>query len=311
MNMKLIIQFALLIAFVSYLPAQVRSSAFMPYGMPPLCSDSSNSPTAQTCNTTQLFTPQMGDCIIYMTTTTNTGDLTTNVNTLGAVHWKKWMGSTTLAAGDMAANGMTIGCYDGTYWECLECGSTQSLAGMIFLVTSGTCPAWATQVTSLNGYTLQGTLSANGDVGTTGGSNSITPTGTISATFTGTAGTIPAETFTGSALATHTHTVTPTGTNASQSITSASTEVPVTSPTKYVFSTLNSAAAASSSPSITIPAEVFTGSQDTTSAVSAGTPSGTNSTASYTPAGTISGTFAGTAFDPHPAFMKVIFCSHN
>jgi hypothetical protein len=56
--------------------------------------------------------------------------------------------------------------------------------------------------------------------------------------FTGTAGTIPAETFTGSALGTHTHTVTPTGTNSAPA-------------------------------------------------------------------------FTGTAFDPHPAFVKVIFCKAN
>ena len=219
-------------------------------------------------------------------------------------------------------------------------------SGQIVFIISGGCPAGFTESTAFNGNYMLGTIAANGDVGSTGGSDSYTPAGTNStAAFTpagsnsapaltmnsytpggtnstgtvtplgsnSTASFTPAgsnsggsfsegaiswpvnvptnasgafsegaiswpagvPTFAGAALATHTHTLTPTGTNATQSITSASTEVPVTSPSKYVFSTLNSAAAASSSPSITIPAEVFTGALDTSSAVSAGTPSGT------------------------------------
>jgi len=114
--------------------------------------------------------------------------------------------------------------------------------GLIVLSLTGCATGWS-EVAALNGKTIIGTLVANGDVGTTGGSNTITPTGTISAPvfvgslvtssaasagtpagtvaapiFTGIvgqatsavtagtpAGTIAAPIFTGSALATHQH----------------------------------------------------------------------------------------------------------
>ena len=178
--------------------------------------------------------------------------------------------------------------------------------GQIILLTSGTCAAGWTEVSALNGVFLQGTIAANGDVGTSGGHATITPTGTVSTpTFTGSAGTVPAETFTGSALGTHTHTVTPTGTNAATATTGncAATQAKGTS---------TSSACSSTAPNLTVPAETFTGTQDTSSAVSAGTPAGTNGTVSFTPAGTVSQpSFTGNAIDPRPAFLKVIFCSKN
>jgi hypothetical protein len=117
-------------------------------------------------------------------------------------------------------------------------GSTTIPAGLVTFVVSGSCPTGWSEVTALNGVMLRGTLAANGDVGTTGGSDTATPTftgtsATTSAVSAGTpSGTIPAHTvvstkqgaatgnvvttathvFTGSALATHTHTVTATGT---------------------------------------------------------------------------------------------------
>lgn len=51
-------------------------------------------------------------------------------------------------------------------------------SGFVFMVASGGCPAGSTEVSALSGKMLYGTVAANGDVGTTGGSNSITPTGT-------------------------------------------------------------------------------------------------------------------------------------
>lgn len=117
--------------------------------------------------------------------------------------------------------------------------------GGLIAITTGTCPSGFTEVSALNGKMLIGTLAANGNVGGTGGADSITPTGTVSVlTFTGNnitssavsggtpAGTIGALTtgadssttggvakavaqtpvFTGSALGTHTHTTTATGT---------------------------------------------------------------------------------------------------
>ncbi len=53
--------------------------------------------------------------------------------------------------------------------------------GQITMLLTGTCPAAYTEVPALNGKTVIGTLAGNGDVGTTGGSDSITPAGTVSA----------------------------------------------------------------------------------------------------------------------------------
>lgn len=242
--------------------------------------------------------------------------------------------------------------------------------GGLFITTYSSCPVGTAEVTALNGAMLEGTIAANGDVGTTGGSNNITPTGsnatasftpagTVAApTFTGSAGTVPAEAFTGtagtvsaetiswpagvptfagSALATHTHTVTPTGTNGTATV--ATTSGSLAGANSGAFSKVGGSSPGSS---FTVPAETFTGSSDTTSAVSAGTPAGTvawpagvptNATASFTPAGTnatVSFTPAGTnsapvftgnagtvpaetwtgnSFDNRPAFVKVIFCT--
>lgn len=60
-------------------------------------------------------------------------------------------------------------------------------SGVVIMMLSNSCPneLWS-QVTQLNGKFPIGTLIANNDVGGTGGSSSITPTGTISPqTFTG------------------------------------------------------------------------------------------------------------------------------
>lgn len=47
-------------------------------------------------------------------------------------------------------------------------------AGAILLIKSGTCPTGYTEESDLDGKTLIGTLAAHGDVGTTGGSDTIT-----------------------------------------------------------------------------------------------------------------------------------------
>lgn len=51
--------------------------------------------------------------------------------------------------------------------------------GASILIDAGTCPDGYEENTALNGKTLVGTLAANGNVGTTGGSDTITPAGTI------------------------------------------------------------------------------------------------------------------------------------
>jgi hypothetical protein len=60
-------------------------------------------------------------------------------------------------------------------WMQAGGGSGESVpAGSILLIASGACPTDYTEETSLNGKTLIGTLAANTDVGTTGGSDTIT-----------------------------------------------------------------------------------------------------------------------------------------
>jgi len=97
------------------------------------------------------------------------------------------------------------------------------------MVASGSCPSSFSEVSALNGAMPYGTVAANGDVGTSGGSNSITPAGTNSTvtgpaqviswpmsvpTFSGSSGTVPAESFTGSSVSTSSNSAgTPAGTN--------------------------------------------------------------------------------------------------
>lgn len=106
-------------------------------------------------------------------------------------------------------------------------------SGAIVWLASGSCPTGYTEQSALDGKMVRGTLTANGDVGGTGGSDTYTPAGTNSApTFTGNSvtssavsagtpagtnstGTVTATgtiawpagvpTFTGSALGTHAH----------------------------------------------------------------------------------------------------------
>ena len=87
------------------------------------CADASGSATAQSCTTTPSFTAGANDCIIYTTTTANTGNLTLSVNGSVAAHVRKWLGAATLAAGDMPANQQVLTCYDGTYWEVMTIGN--------------------------------------------------------------------------------------------------------------------------------------------------------------------------------------------
>jgi hypothetical protein len=81
------------------------------------CSDSSGSGTVQSCNTNPTFTPVSGSSILYTTTTTNTGDVTVNINSLGAKHIRKNSGAAVLASGDLVAATPVQLIYDGTYWE--------------------------------------------------------------------------------------------------------------------------------------------------------------------------------------------------
>ena len=69
----------------------------------------------------------------------------------------------------------------GTWKSTSATSSSGALpSGMEALIFSGTCPTGFTEDDSLNGQILEGTTHAAGNVGSTGGSNSITPTGSNS-----------------------------------------------------------------------------------------------------------------------------------
>jgi len=142
-------------------------------------------------------------------------------------------------------------------------------SGLVALILSGTCPVGWSEVGALNGKILRGTLSANGDVGTTGGSATITPVGTNSTTTTGA-----------------TSAGTPAGTN-SATATSGNCAA-----TNIAAGTGSTTACKATAPNLTVPAETFTGSA--------------LSTHTHTvPAET----FTGSPIDPSPPFVRVIFCS--
>ena len=79
---------------------------------------------------------------------------------------------------------------NGSFWFCAPGDSNWHqlgiTSGSIVMKMAGSCDTGWTEVSVLNGQDIRGTLNANGDVGTTGGNATITPTGTVSQpTFTG------------------------------------------------------------------------------------------------------------------------------
>lgn len=162
-------------------------------------------------------------------------------------------------------------------WDCQtdqQGGGGSFPSGSIVLIVSGSCPAGFVEETSLEGKMLLGTLAGNSDIGTTGGSDSITPAGTVSQpTFSGNALAAHSHTFSGNPLAPHSHAL-----------------------TEATTSKWWDTQAADSYPTV--------------DATSAGTPSGTvSSDSGGTPSGTVSQpTFTGDQFDNRSAFVRVIFC---
>jgi len=184
-------------------------------------------------------------------------------------------------------------------------------AGAIVLVDAGTCPSGYTEQTGLNGRTVFGTLAANADVGTTGGADSLTPAGTNSAPgFTGTAGTVPAETFTGSsATSSSVSAGTPAGTNTwPVGVPTAATEAAHTHGGSTVSwpagvpTAANEAAHTHSGSTLTAAAQIFTGASSTVVVnhvhvqnVNSATTGGTNGYGVDTSTGTSSATGYSTA----------------
>ena len=196
------------------------------------------------------------------------------------------VGTYALAQSDVAAIGAVQTDSTGLIDQSLmPTGVIPFPSGAIIMILSGTCPSSFTQVTALNGQFVQGTIAANGDVGTTGGNATITPAGTVTApVFTGTSNQATSGTSAG----------TPQGTNAATA-TSGNCAA-----TNIAAGTGSTTACKATAPNLTVPAETFTGTifpahQHTL------TPAGTNSAP----------TFTGAAIDPRPPFTKVIFCSKN
>ncbi len=195
--------------------------------------------------------------------------------------------------------------------------------GQITLILSGVCPFGFSEITALDGKTIIGTIAAHGNVGTTGGSDTITPAGTVSApVFTGSsgqvtsstsggtpAGTVAAPVFTGAPLSTHTHEL-PYQINSSTQTRQISAAVFGTGTARTATGQAPAGAANTASAAVAL-----------TQGVSAGTPAGTNSAPAFTgsalaghthtltPAGTNSApTFSGNSVDNRSAFIRVIFC---
>jgi hypothetical protein len=183
--------------------------------------------------------------------------------------------------------------------------------GAILLMASGTCPATYVEETSLDGRMPIGTLTAHADLGTTGGADTLTPAGTINAqTFTGTlaslthSGANVTSTFTGSAMGTHAHEL--------------PFQLATTTTTRQLaaatFGTGTSRAATAVSAAGT--ANTTSAAVALSQAVSAGTPAGTvantitqASAHSYTPQGSVSAaSFTGSSAENRSAFAKVLFC---
>lgn len=188
-------------------------------------------------------------------------------------------------------------------------------SGTISLVTTGTCNTGWTEVSALNGRMLRGTIAANGNVGTTSGSDSITPTvASLTAAaqiFTGNSvvssavsggtpsgtngtvnitplGTVTAPVFTGNALTTHFH------------------ELPVQLVsnvlTRFIASaTFGTGTSRAAIGQVTDTANTTSAAVALSEAKTAGTPAGTNSVPTFTGSSTVVGaeTFTGNALSTH------------
>ncbi len=222
-------------------------------------------------------------------------------------------------------------------WGAAGGGGGSVPAGSIVLVASGSCPTGFTESAALNGKTLVGTVAANADVGTTGGSDSPTPTGTVAwpagvPTFAGAAlgthahgiGSFATSAHSGTAVAdhaSHTHTYNTViahthgftdlrgaatgGATTNWNISTAAADTSSTVTTLLTAST-GSASGTTAGPSATLTHSVTQPSAHTLSgsseAVTGGTPAGTNTWPAGVP------TFAGVALDNRSAFVRVIFC---
>lgn len=161
-------------------------------------------------------------------------------------------------------------------WVELTSGGGGIPSGAIIMISSGSCPSGFTEDATLVNRYVVFTRAANGDVGTTGGSATLTATGTNSQ-----------PTFTGNALGSHAHELpfykVAGGTGAFRMI------------PQTVFGSGTSRAAESTD---TSSANTTAGAVALSQSVSAGTPAGTVSAP----------IFAGSPVTNQPSFVKMIPC---
>jgi hypothetical protein len=140
--------------------------------LPYLCADTSGSGTAQSCTTTPGFTPQLGNCLSYTTTTDSGSSLTLNMNGSGAYGVQipspsGWVG--VYAAGQIIPGTTYTACYylngdDTPLWNVQQQGTIGSPAqGGTGIDTSAS--TGIAQVAS--GSWSVSTVLANGTTGTT------------------------------------------------------------------------------------------------------------------------------------------------
>lgn len=134
----------------------------------PTCADTSGSGTAQSCTPSPLFTPSANSCMVYTTTTANSGTtLTVNVNGIGAKNFSAY--NSTTVTGYIPANTPIFSCYDGTHWTFNPpfvfpvVGPTSAPGAGVIAVYSGTFANIQnsfTTLASLAGLTLANSFSA-------------------------------------------------------------------------------------------------------------------------------------------------------
>jgi hypothetical protein len=171
------------------------------------------------------------------------------------------------------------------------CGAAAAAlpSGATVLVAATACPAGLIEDDSFAGRFPQGTTAAAGDVGTTGGSSSYTPAGTVSQ---------PTLTM---------NPYTPSGTVSAVSVSATGTKMSTASNGTAALTALaGTTIAAGTGNTITLPAPTFTGQQATlTGTISQ--PSFTGQTATLT--GTVSQpVFTGTPATLVPPYRRVLFC---
>jgi hypothetical protein len=195
--------------------------------------------------------------------------------------------------------------------------------GTILLMTTA-CPSGYTEVTALNGAMPLGTIAANGDVGTTGGTNTITPTvasltaAAQTVSYPVNVPTIAAGSFTQPTISWPVGVPTNGAIAIGTFVNVATTTSGNSAATNIAAGTGSLTAAKATAPNLTVPAEGHSGSlTPPTISWPAGVP--TNASGAFSegaiswPAnpptnGTSSVTGTLSSFDNRSAWVKVIFC---